>query len=267
MTDRLAEIMDWKRKEIQPRLRPVSDRELEQLGKRRDAAPFLLSQTLASRKGQLSVIAEIKRRSPSAGVIAEGVQAVDQAIRYLNAEADALSILTDEKYFGGELRDLWDVVELLVQHQRKIPCLRKDFMVHPVQVVEAAEAGASVILIIVRALDDDGIVRLRDAAQLCGLDCLYEIHSEPELERCLKFNPRIIGVNNRDLGTFTTDIGLSEKLIPMMPSKVFKISESGIFNTEDAARARAAGADAVLIGQALMQSEDPDAFIRELHAL
>jgi indole-3-glycerol phosphate synthase len=266
MKDRLDEIMQWKRQEVAPLIRPVSDRELERLSSRQDAVPFLFEKVLSD-SDRLSVVAEIKRRSPSAGAIAEGIDAQEQAIKYVNAQADALSILTDEKFFGGHMRDLWEVVELLIQHQRSIPCLRKDFMVHPVQVVEAAEAGASIILIIVRALVDDEIKKLYDSASLAGLDCLFEVHTEGELERALRFDPKIVGVNNRDLGRFVTDMGISEKLIPMIPDNVFKISESGIFEYEDAERARDAGADAVLIGQALMESEDPEQFIEALHEL
>jgi len=267
MSDRLAEIMDWKRQEVAPLIRPIPDRELERLAKRPDANPFLLSQVLKRNRQQLSVIAEIKRRSPSAGAIAEGISAEAQAIKYINAEADALSILTDQKYFGGHMRDLWEVVELLIQHQRNIPCLRKDFMVHPIQIVEAVEAGASIILIIVRALSDDEIRVLQDVATIVGLDCLFEVHTEAELDRALTFNPRIVGVNNRDLSRFTTDLAITETLFPKIPKGIFRVSESGIFDIEDASRARDAGADAVLIGQALMQSEDPEAFIRDIHRL
>ncbi|MEQ9824680.1 MAG: indole-3-glycerol phosphate synthase TrpC [Puniceicoccaceae bacterium] len=267
MSDRLAEIMDWKRQEVAPRIRPIPDREWDRLAKRPDASPFLLTRVLERQQQRLSVIAEIKRRSPSAGSIAEGVSAEEQAIRYLNAEADALSILTDEKFFGGHMRDLWDVVELLIRHQRSIPCLRKDFMVHPIQVLEAVEAGASIILIIVRALSDAEIRILQESATRVGLDCLFEVHTEAELERALTFNPGIIGVNNRDLARFTTDLAITESLFPMIPEGIFKVSESGIFDLEDAQRARDAGADAVLIGQALMQSDDPEQFVRELHSL
>jgi len=267
MSDRLTEIMEWKRREIAPLIRPISDRELERLAKRPDATPFLLSKVLKQNRKRLSVIAEIKRRSPSAGVIAEGISAEEQAIKYVNGEADALSVLTDEKFFGGHIKDLWEVVELLVQHNRQIPCLRKDFMVHPVQIVEAVEAGASVILIIVRALNDDEIKVLQDSATTVGLDCLFEIHTEAELERALKFNPKILGVNNRDLSKFTTDLAITETLFPMIPKGIFKVSESGIFDLEDAGRARDAGADAVLIGQALMEHEDPEEFIQSLHQL
>ena len=267
MSDRLTEIMDWKRREVAPLIRPIPDRELERLAKRPDADPFLFSKVLKQNRKRLSVIAEIKRRSPSAGAIAEGISAEEQAIKYINGEADALSVLTDEKFFGGHMRDLWEVVELLIQHNRKIPCLRKDFMVHPVQIIEAVEAGASIILIIVRALNDDEIRVLQDVATQVGLDCLFEVHTKSELERALKFSPKIVGVNNRDLSKFTTDLAITEELFPMIPKGVFKVSESGIFDLEDAERARDAGADAVLIGQSLMQHEDPEEFIRDLHGL
>jgi indole-3-glycerol phosphate synthase len=267
MNDRLVEIMEWKRQEIAPLIRPVSERELKRLARRPDAEPFLLSKVLRKNRSRLSVIAEIKRRSPSAGAIAEGISAEEQAIKYINAEADALSVLTDNKFFGGHIRDLWEVVELLITHNRKIPCLRKDFMVHPIQVIEAVEAGASIILIIVRALNDEEIHALQHAATEVGLDCLFEVHTENELERALTFDPKIIGVNNRDLSRFTTDLAITERIFPLIPKGIFKVSESGIFTLEDAERAHNAGADAVLIGQALMESEDPEAFIREIHSL
>ncbi len=219
-----------------------------------------------ARKDRLSVIAEIKRKSPSAGeIVAASVNADDQARNYINAGADCLSVLTDTDYFGGTLQDLWDVVEFLEVHERTTPCLRKDFMVHPIQVVEAAEGGASCILIIVRALDDDEIKALRDAAGLAGLDALYEIHEERELEKALKFDPQIIGVNNRDLKRFKTDLAVSERLIPQIPDNIIKVSESGIFDVEDAERASACGADAILVGEALMRSEDTEALMDAFH--
>ena len=133
-----------------------------------------------------------QRKSPSAGQIAaQNLDAVEQARKYVNAEADCFSVLTDTDYFGGSLRDLWDVVDFLEEHQRPTPCLRKDFMIHPIQVLEAAEAGARCILIIVRALDDDDIKALYEAASISGLDSLFEIHEERELEKALKFDPKI----------------------------------------------------------------------------
>jgi len=263
--DKLEEIMAAKRHALRTQIRPVRDQELERLGRMQSQGGSFL-QALA-RKDRLSVIAEIKRKSPSAGEIAgAGLDAVEQARTYVNADADCLSILTDFDYFGGRLQDLWDVVEFLECHGRKTPCLRKDFMIHPIQVVEAAEAGARCILIIVRALKLDEMKALRDAAGIAGLDVLYEIHEARELETALKLDPKIIGVNNRDLRRFKTDLSISENLIPQIPGGIVKVSESGIFEPEDSERARACGADAILVGEALMRAEDSEALIEAFHS-
>jgi len=262
--DKLEEIMAAKRHALRDQMRPVRDQELERLGRTQSQGGSFLK--ALARKDRLSVIAEIKRKSPSAGEIAPAqLDAVEQAREYVNAEADCLSILTDFDYFGGRLKDLWDVVEFLECHNRKTPCLRKDFMVHPVQVVEAAEAGARCILIIVRALSSDEMKALRDSAGIAGLDVLYEIHEARELEKALKLDPKIIGVNNRDLKRFQTDLSVSENLIPQIPDGIIKVSESGIFDLEDAERARRSGADAILVGEALMRAEDPEALVQAFH--
>ena len=147
------------------------------------------------------------------------------------------------------------------------PCLRKDFFIHPIQVVQAANAGASAILIIVRALTNQEINALHHAADVAGLDAIFEIHDEADLERAISANARIIGVNNRNLATFATDLAVSEKLIPKIPPVLISIAESGISTPEDVNRIKAAGAHAVLIGQALMQHSDPETFIKQIHAL
>jgi indole-3-glycerol phosphate synthase len=260
--DKLAEIIAHKRAEIAPRLRPVRDRDLARFAEVKRPGPTFAE--ALRQPGRLGVIAEIKRRSPSAGAIKEAADAPEQARRYTNAGADAISVLTDEKFFGGTLRDLWDVVEFQVTSGRHVPCLRKDFMVDPIQVVEAAEAGARAILLIVRALDDDTLARLRDCAQLAGLDALFEIHDEPELERALRLDAQILGVNNRNLSTFQVDLAFSEKIIPQIPEHILPVAESGIATPEDAARVRAAGAQAILVGEALMRADDPEQL---LHAL
>ena len=136
-------------------------------------------------------------------------------------------------------------------------------MVHPIQVLQAREAGASAILIIVRALNDDEIAKLFEAAKFAGLDTLFEIHNESELERAVKHGAKIIGVNNRDLAIFKCDLGLSERLIPLFPKHVIAVSESGIFTGADAARVQAAGAHAILCGEALMKAPDTAALISE----
>lgn len=253
MSDKLTEIMAWKRLEIAPRIRPVAESDLEKLNASLPRPPSFAA-ALNRADGKLGVIAEIKRRSPSAGAIREGISAVEQALLYQNAAASALSVLTDSKYFGGSLDDLASVTAALRDKPPALPCLRKDFMVHPVQIAEAREAGASAILIIVRALTDDEIKVLFGCAQAAGLDSLFEIHSEAELERALRLGGKIIGVNNRDLTIFKTDLAFSERLIPKFPRAVTAVSESGIHTAADAERVHKAGAHAVLVGEALMKA-------------
>ena len=260
--DKLTEIMAHKRREIAAVARPVFDLELAQLHAGLPRPPSFAA-ALRRPDGTLAVIAEIKRRSPSAGAIREGISAREQAIRYQQAGADALSVLTDEKYFGGQLTDLTEVTAHFATHAPARPCLRKDFMVHPIQVRQAREAGASAILLIVRALEDTEITVLHRAAISAGLDALFEIHNEADLDRAVRHGAKIIGVNNRDLAIFTTDLAISEKLIPQFPRDVIAVSESGITTVSDAARARACGAHAVLVGEALMKAADPGGLITE----
>lgn len=275
--DKLTEIMAHKRREIAPLMRPIFPDELAELNQSLPKPPSFL-QALKRPDGRLAIIAEIKRRSPSAGAIKEGASALEQARLYRAAGASALSILTDEKYFGGTLRDLRDVTADFAKPLNGVPpakaakitpppCLRKDFMVHPIQVLQARQAGASAILIIVRALTDEEIEGLQHAATAAGLDALYEIHNHGELKRALAHKAKIIGVNNRDLAIFKTDLSLSENLIPHFPKNVVAVSESGIATAADAARVKAAGAHAVLVGESLMRAPDPAQLIRDFHGL
>jgi indole-3-glycerol phosphate synthase len=262
--DKLTEIMAWKAQEIAPRLRPVRDSELARLGQIHREGPAF--RAALRQPGRLAIIAEIKRASPSVGAIKADVDATEQARLHTNAGADALSVLTDAKFFSGKIEDLWDVVDFQNRHRRFLPCLRKDFMLHPVQIVEAAEAGARCILLIVRALDDDTLRRLYDAATLAGLDSLFEVHDAAELERALRFSPKILGVNNRNLATFKTDLSFSEEYLPQVPAGIVKVAESGVKTGADASRMRVAGADALLVGEALMRAEDPEALMNELQS-
>ena len=261
--DKLQEIMAYKRKVISQVSRPVRDEELQHFCPA-DGHPRRFEKALRRREG-MAVISEIKRRSPSAGSIAEGRDSAEQARIYYNAGTDAISVLTDEKYFGGSIKDLWNVNDLLANRTDAPPTLRKDFFVDRIQVQEAAEAGASCILIIVRALSNAEMSDLFSAANLAGLDAIFEVHEAPEVQRALDCGARIIGVNNRDLTRFVTDIAISESIIPQLPEDCVAISESGIHTIEDAERAFSCGADAVLIGESLMKMKDPEPFIRELH--
>jgi indole-3-glycerol phosphate synthase len=263
--DKLTEIIEWKRQEIAGRVRAVSEAELSQL----DASvprPASLASALRRPDGALAVIAEIKRRSPSAGDIAKDASSLEQARIYKAAGADALSVLTDERYFGGSLGDLRGVSALMRQCAPSLPCLMKDFMIHPIQVLEARESGASAILIIVRALDDGQIRELHDAARAAGLSALFEVHAEDEIARAVSHGAELIGVNNRDLSVFTTDMALSERLIPLLPEGTVAVSESGIQTAVEAGRARRAGARAVLVGEALMRSVNPAALVASFRA-
>lgn len=263
MSDKLTEIMAWKRREIAPLLREVPLPELAAFNAMAPKPPSF-AKALRRDDGKLAVIAEIKRRSPSAGAIAATtLTSVGQALKYRSAGAAALSILTDEKFFGGTLADLSSVTALFRQDRPALPCIRKDFMVHPIQVLQAREAGAAAILIIVRALNDDEIAALFAAAKFAGLDALFEIHNEAELDRAVNHGAKIIGVNNRDLAIFKCDLGLSERLIPLFPKHVIAVSESGIFTGADAARVHACGAHAILCGEALMKAPDTAALIAD----
>jgi len=262
--DKLQEIMAWKRQEVANRARPVRDHELARFCP--GDHPHRFEMALRRDHG-LAIISEIKRRSPSAGAIAEGRDSVEQARIYYNAGTDAISVLTDEKYFSGSIKDLWDVNDLLGNRSDAPPTLRKDFFVDRIQVLEAAEAGASCILIIVRALSDDEMGALFEAANLAGLDAIFEVHEFREVDRALNCGARIVGVNNRDLTRFVTDLAISEAIIPELPENCIAISESGIHSLEDGQRAFATGADAVLVGEALMKMKDPEPFIQALHDL
>jgi len=246
--------MDAKRKEIAPFVRPVNDAELAAFAGRSIHPGFRQSLNIP---GRLTVIAEVKRASPSVGTIKQDVNAIEQARLYADAGADCLSVLTESQYFKGQLQDLIDVVKDQSLRPKPLPCIRKDFMVHPYQVLEAAQAGARCILIIVRGLSDDEIRPIHHAAKVAGLDTLFEVHDEAELDRALKHNPDMVGVNNRNLSTFQIDLSFAERVIPHMPKNILKVAESGIKSAEDAARMRAAGANALLVGESLMRAENP----------
>lgn len=254
--------MNWKRQEVANRVRPIRENELVRLAQE-TAARASFYEALKNPE-HLTVISEIKRRSPSAGDIAAAASATEQARSYYNAGTNAISVLTDEKFFGGHIRDLWEVNDLLSGRPDTPPTLRKDFFVHPVQIVEAAEAGASAILIIVAALNDAEIRELYEAASLAGMDSLFEVHNQQELDRALAFDPQIVGVNNRNLKTFHIDLAVSESLIPQIPTDKLRICESGIKTVDDAQRALEAGADTLLVGESLMRAANVEEFLRSL---
>jgi indole-3-glycerol phosphate synthase len=207
----------------------------------------------------LSVIAEVKKRSPSAGAICLDLDPALQAQHYFQGGASAISVLTDRKFFGGILDDLKKVRNTLPD----IPVLRKDFVIDPLQVAEAALAGATAVLLIVAVLGSSTRKRLQEVQKM-GLEALVEVHDRKELEIAVEAGAEIIGVNCRNLKTFDIDLDTAEKLALYIPRGVIKVAESGIKTAEDAKMMRRAGYDAVLVGEALVRSQDPSQLIKEM---
>lgn len=214
----------------------------------------------ALRGDQVRVIAEIKRASPSEGAIRpEGFDPRDIARDYESAGAAALSVLTDERFFDGRLEHL-----RAARAAVEIPVLRKDFVIDERQVYEARAAGADAVLLVVAVLDGGRLAELRALAHELGLAALVEAHDEAEVEAALAAGAQIIGVNNRDLRSFTVDLATTERLAQMVPADRLLVAESGVHTRADVERLAAAGADAVLVGTALMRAEDPGEALREL---
>lgn len=219
--------------------------------------PFSAALTGADR---LAVIAEIKRRSPSRGELAPGLEAAELAQRYQAGGAAALSVLTDVEFFGGSPADLAQA-----RAACDVPVLRKDFTVDARDVLDARLMGADAVLLIVAALDDDELVDLVALAADVRIEVLVEVHDEAEADRALSAGATLVGVNQRDLSTFAVDRGLARRLRPHLGSDVVAVAESGITGPEDAAELADAGYAAVLVGEALVTSPDPTAAVRALH--
>ena len=209
----------------------------------------------------LAVIAELKRRSPSAGTLRPEADAAETAQAYANAGAEALSILTEPDFFGGSLEDLH-----AAKRCQDRPLLRKDFVIDDHQIAESRLEGADAVLLIVSVLgrELEGMIEACDRA---GLDALVEIHDTDELTLALDCGARIIGVNNRNLTDMSVDLGVAERIMPRIPNGAIKVAESGIETPDDAKRLRKAGADAILVGSMLMRSSDPGAALRALSGL
>ncbi|MDL5045783.1 indole-3-glycerol phosphate synthase TrpC [Oscillatoria amoena NRMC-F 0135] len=211
------------------------------------------------RPGQIALIAEVKKASPSAGLIRPDFDPVKIAEDYFAAGAAALSVLTDEKYFQGKLEYLEHIHAAV-----PLPLLRKDFTVDEYQIYEAALSGAAAILLIVAALTPKQIADFSRLAKGLHLDVLVEIHTGEELQIALDSGADIIGINNRDLKAMKTDLAITERLAPRIPAGIVKVGESGIHSRADVERLRAAGIDAILVGESIMKSSDMGQKIKEL---
>ena len=253
--NKLEEINASKAEEIK-RLEPHADELRRQALLRNDFRPF---RTALQFGDSVAIIAEVKKASPSAGIIAPDFNPLSQAREYARGGAHALSVLTDEKYFGGHLAYLKQIRE-----QVDLPLLRKDFIIHELQVYESVVAGADAILLIVASLDDAMLMKLYNRARTCQLDVLVEVHDLDEMERALNIGADMIGINNRNLRTFEVDLATTEALAEEIPNDTVAISESGIRTAEDVRRVRACGVNAVLVGETLMRAKNVPEKLREL---
>jgi indole-3-glycerol phosphate synthase len=206
-----------------------------------------------------SVIAEHKRRSPSAGTIRDGASCADIVVAYERGGAAAVSILTEEEHFGGSLADLREA-----RAATELPILRKDFTIDPYQLYEAKVAGADAVLLVVGALEQDDLADLYAQARELDLDALVEIHDDAELERALELDCDVIGINNRDLEDFSVDIQRTFDLLADVPAGKVVVSESGIHHRGQIEELEQVGVDAVLVGEAVMRAPDPESAVREL---
>lgn len=257
MNDILQQIVAHKHCEVARRREELPLRELERRAEEAGASRGF-RQALATPVG-IQIIAEIKRASPSAGVLKASADAVGQAKAYEQGGAACLSVLTDERYFLGSLQDL-EAVRRVV----RLPVLRKDFVIDPYQVLEARAAGADAVLLIAEILDDIQLSSLLAEIQRWGMDALVEFHRPENIPRILDSGADLVGINNRDLRTFETNIGHTLELASKIPPHVCLVSESGIRTREDILRLQQAGVKAVLVGETLMRSPDPIATLRWL---
>lgn len=253
--DILARIVATKTREV-ARLRPRENA----LGERVAEAPPPRDLAAALRGGdEVAVMAEVKRRSPGAGAIRPGLIPAEIAAAYQEAGAAAVSVLTDAEYFGGSLRDLEEVRKAV-----SLPILRKDFVIHPLQLLEARGAGADGVLLIVRILTDVELRSLHSRALELGLTALVEVHDPGELDRALAAGAEVVGINNRDLSTFTTSLDVTLGMVASLPSEVTVISESGIKGPEEVDRLGEAGVHGILVGESFLRAPAPGRAAAEL---
>lgn len=254
----LTEIFAHKKIEVEEHQRKYP---LSAIRRAAEAAPPALDFISALHKAHWPVlIAEIKRASPSRGLLLKDFDPLQLAKLYTSNGARAISILTDEKYFQGHMDDL-----VLVRRQYpRVPLLRKDFIYHPYQVFEARAARADAILLIVASLDLYQLIDLHQLASELGMAALVEVHNHLELEQALTLQPRLVGINNRDLHTFHTNINVTMELSQSIPPGTTVVSESGIWSASDVDRLVQVGVHAILVGEALVTAPDPAVKVREM---
>jgi indole-3-glycerol phosphate synthase len=255
MSSFLKTILECKREEVR---RLAKDRARFRDGRSDEKRGFVQS---LNKRPHLALVAELKKASPSKGVIRPDFDPVATARKYAEGNADAISVLTDERFFQGRLSELEDV-----RRAAPLPVLRKDFVIDPVQIEQTAHANADAVLLIAAALSDSQMQELYEACGEFDIDALIEVHNTTEFERVMKLSPAALGINNRNLDTFEVSLETTLAIVPHAPRDTIVVSESGIFTANDTARLAQAGVHAVLVGESLMRSDDPAALIRELKA-
>ena len=259
MNDTLARICDDKRADV-ARRRNERPFDATLAAARQAPGPRGFASRLAkAQRAGIGLIAEIKKASPSKGLIREDFDPASLARAYEQGGAACLSVLTDGPYFQGA-----DAHLAAARGAVRLPVLRKDFMVDPYQIAESRALGADCVLLIMAVLEDDEARELSETAREFGMDVLAEVHDEDELERALRLEARLVGINNRDLRTFAVDFSVTERLAPRVPADRIIVSESGIEGADDMARLADAGVRCFLVGEALMRSEDVEAATRGL---
>ena len=257
----LSAIIDQKRKRVETAKGLVSPDAVRLIARRaRETASHhaLVNALTSADESRNNIIAEFKRKSPSKGEIRRDADPANIAKAYASAGAAAVSVLTEEDYFDGSLDDLRAIRQAI-----SLPLLRKDFIFEEYQVYESAAAGADALLLIVAALNDDTLGRLRSMTEdELGMDALVEVHTREEMERASRSGAHLIGVNNRDLGTFAVSLETSAKLAPIAYDGAVLISESGIESAEDIIRLRELGYRGFLVGESLMRADDPETALR-----
>lgn len=255
----LKRILETKQEEVEARSKIHNLATISDMAKDQPAARGFTDRIVKQVGSGPAVIAEVKKASPSAGIIRENFHPAEIATSYERAGASCLSVLTDEQYFQGH-----DDYLLQARGACSLPVLRKDFMVDPWQIHESRALGADCVLLIVAALSPTQLQDLDGLARSVGLDVLVEVHDEAELELALTTGAALVGVNNRDLHTFTTDLATSERLKPMLPAERTLVTESGIHSADDVERMQSTGINAFLVGEAFMRSEDPGSALKTL---
>jgi indole-3-glycerol phosphate synthase len=261
-----SELIEAKRRALKPKFRDVSETELEQLAAQRDRFRHSLSWKLSHCKYPLAVIAEMRTRNPFAPSPRDPVDVLEESVKLAAAGVDALAYWVDGDFFEGDPHNIRRLEKRIQAESREVPCIYQDVLVHPIQIVEALQVEASAISIFVDMLQPSEIDDLYVCALTADIDCVFVVQNNDDLDRCLAFDPKLICVNNIDPRTGEADLSISRSVLPRVPKTSIGIAWGGIHNKAEAQEMKQIGADVIMIGNALLECEDPEQLIGELHS-